>query len=95
MINPGDPPEKLWRAKLELDVLEECRVDPPDFDELMDAFTDEDGDSTTSPEELREILDALESQGLVVSTTTGGRRTWRTAPKGMQRLRQDWPGFKD
>ncbi len=91
MIDPDLPPEVLWRMKLELDVLEECRGEPATLDELVESFTDEDGDSTTSREELATIVDSLARAGQLAAA--GGR--WKITAAGLQRLREEWPGFQD
>lgn len=91
MIDPELPPEALWRMKLELDVLEECRGEPATLDDLVESFTDEDGDSTTSREELASIIDTLSRAGQIAFADA----RWKITAAGLQRLREEWPGFRD
>jgi len=76
------PPQDFWQLKLELDVLAECSYDPLAMAELVAAFTDEDGDSTTTEEELRRIVSRLVEQRMLAEHEKNGEPAWRITPSG-------------
>lgn len=81
-------PEDLWKLKLEFDVLEECRGDALTFDELMMGFVDEDGDSITTPEEIRMVVETLIFKGQLARTASDMLLTTR---EGEAFADANWP----
>lgn len=86
----ADELERLWRMKLELDIIEECNGEPVDFETLWSGFVDEDGDSTSSREEVQELLDGLVSRGLI-KVAPGKTPIYRITPEGGRYLKANWP----
>lgn len=85
---PGGQPADadFWRLKLELDVLAETSAEPRTRPELIAAFTDEDGDSTTTPAELDAIVAHLVERGLLALSPKRGETAWLATDPGLDLL---------
>lgn len=77
-----ETPQDFWQLKLELDVLAECSYDPLTLEEIVAAFTDEDGDSTTTEAELLTIITRLVEHRMLSVNDKNGVTAWRITPAG-------------
>jgi len=76
----------FWRTKLELDVIAECSVGALSLGDLYATFCDEEGDSTTSREELAEITAALVERGMLQAVQFDGEAAWLATDEGFALL---------
>lgn len=85
---PTPDPEgaDFWRLKLELDVLAETSAEARTRTALIAAFTDEDGDSTTTPEELDVIVARLVERGLLQQVVSSQQPAWLATDQGLDLL---------
>ncbi len=83
---PGPAEGDFWRLKLELDVLAETSAQARTRPELIAAFTDDEGDSTTSPAELDSIVGSLVERGLLEPVPKRNEPAWLATDAGLDLL---------
>ena len=84
--NPDSQGTDFWRLKLELDVLAETSAEAKTRAALIAAFTDEDGDSTTTPSELDGIVAQLVERGLLQRVDSRDLPAWLATDQGLDLL---------